>query len=137
MLTDALEIFIQCSCSHTCSLLHLHQDKGSGLAGGVQLPMSLHPSITVRCTYNLEGDVLPVNERKQTYVTFEASMCNNAECFKTRPKVYSQVFLDLGVVEATSDQPLGGVQCVLRVGDSLAFSGHAHQTFPISGEGDD
>lgn len=51
--------------------------------------------------------------------------------------MHSQVFLDLGVIKATSDQPLGGVQCVLRVGNSLPFRGHAHQTLPFSREGDD
>lgn len=51
--------------------------------------------------------------------------------------MHSQVLLDLGVVVATSDQPLGGVQCVLRVGDGLAFSRHAHQTLAVSCKGDD
>lgn len=51
--------------------------------------------------------------------------------------MHSQVFLDLGVVKAASDQPLRGKQCVLRVGDRLAFGGHAHQTLPICCEGDD
>lgn len=51
--------------------------------------------------------------------------------------MHSQVFLDLGVIEATSNQSLGGIQCVLRVGDGLAFSGHAHQTLSIGCEGDD
>lgn len=51
--------------------------------------------------------------------------------------MHSQVFLDLRVIEATTDQSLGGVQCVLRVGDSLAFSGHAYQTLSIGCEGND
>lgn len=49
--------------------------------------------------------------------------------------MHSQVFLDLWVIIAASNQSLGGIQCVLRVGDGLAFSGHAHQTLPICCEG--
>ena len=37
----------------------------------------------------------------------------------------SHVFFDLGVVEAPADEPLGGVEGVLRVGDGLALGGHA------------
>lgn len=51
--------------------------------------------------------------------------------------MHSQVFLDLGVIKAPSDQSLGGVQCILRVGNGLAFSGHSHKTFPFRCEGDD
>lgn len=57
--------------------------------------------------------------------------------FYIRPQMHLQVFLDLRVVIATAYQSLGGVQCVLRVGDSLAFSGHAHQTLPVCCERDD
>ena len=57
--------------------------------------------------------------------------------FNIRHQLYSQVFLDLGVIKATADEPLGCVQCVLRVGDSLAFGRHAHQTLPVGGESDD
>lgn len=49
----------------------------------------------------------------------------------------SQIFLNFGIIKAASNQPLGGVQCVLRVGDCLAFSRHPDQTLPISCEGDD
>lgn len=50
--------------------------------------------------------------------------------------MHSQIFLDLWVIKASPNQPLGGVQCVLRVGDSLALSGHTHQTLPICCESD-
>jgi len=46
------------------------------------------------------------------------------------------LFLDLGIVKATSNQSLGGIQCVLRVGDRLAFSRHAHQTLSVCCESD-
>ena len=40
-------------------------------------------------------------------------------------EVNSHVLLDLGVVEASADEPLGGVEGVLRVGDGLPLGGHA------------
>lgn len=46
--------------TRTCSLLHFHEDKGSSLTGGIHFTMSLHPGITIGCTYNLVGHVLPV-----------------------------------------------------------------------------
>lgn len=58
-------------------------------------------------------------------------------CRTTRRKNNLQVFLDLCVIKAPSDQPLGGIQGVLRVGDRLAFSRHAHQTLALCSEGDD
>lgn len=39
--------------------------------------------------------------------------------------INSQVFLDLRIIKTPADQSLGGIQCVLRVGDSLTFSRHA------------
>lgn len=48
-----------------------------------------------------------------------------------------QVFLDLGVVKAASNQPLGGIQGVLRVGNSLPLGRHANQALAVGGEGDD
>ena len=40
-------------------------------------------------------------------------------------EVNSHVLLDLCVVEAPADEPLGGVEGVLRVGDGLPLGGHA------------
>lgn len=49
----------------------------------------------------------------------------------------SQIFLDLWVFKAPSNQSFGSIQCVLRVGNSLAFSRHAHQTLTICYESND
>lgn len=47
----------------TCGFLHLHQHKGTSLAGGVQLPMSLHPRITIGRPHYLVWDVFPGDQK--------------------------------------------------------------------------
>ena len=49
---------------------------------------------------------------------------------------HSHVLLHLRVVEAPPDQPLGGVQGVVGVGNGLPLGRHAHQTLSFRGEGD-
>lgn len=47
----------------TCSLLHLHEDKGTNLAGRIELPMSLHPGVPIGGTDNLKRNVLTENNK--------------------------------------------------------------------------
>ena len=46
-------------------------------------------------------------------------------------RVNLHVLLDLGVVESSADEPLGGVEGILRVGDGLTLSGHACQSLAL------
>lgn len=128
----------------TCSLLHLHQNKGSSLAGRVHLPVSLHPGVAVGSSHDLVRHVLPANENKASLQTGRDSITQSKGnillgfCPQWRRlRRLLQVFLDLGVVVAPSNQPLGGVQRVLGVGDGLPLGRHAHQALAIGGEGDD
>ena len=43
----------------------------------------------------------------------------------------SHFLLDLGVIVAPADEPLGGVEGVFRVGDGLALGGHAGQSLAL------
>ena len=47
---------------------------------------------------------------------------------------HSQVFLDLCVVVAAPDEPLGGIQRVVGVGHGLPLGRHAHQSLSFSCE---
>lgn len=95
--------------------------------------MSLHPSVAIRGPDNLEGDILSEDGGKQNItitLCVQGSSCTPLES-------HSHVLLDLSVIKAPANQPLGGVQRVLRVCDSLALSRHAHQSLPLRCEGHD
>lgn len=62
------KLSFDCLYNYTCSLFHLHKNKGSCLARGVHFAMSLNPSITIWCTHNFVGNILPVDGKKVIFL---------------------------------------------------------------------
>lgn len=46
------------------------------------------------------------------------------------------VMLNGRIIKSSTNQPLGGVDGVLRVGDGLSLCGSTYKLFPFLGEGD-
>lgn len=107
--------------------------------------MGLHPGITIGSTDNLVGHVLPVKPQREpchefTY-TSKSFLTNDAlqmasKVYKRYIVKHSQVLLNLCVIVTATDETLGGIEGVVRVGDCLSFGWHANKSLAISCEGD-